>query len=267
MNKVAIFSVPRSGSSWLGQIFNSHPNVEYKFQPNFAYSFNYSLTENSSKFQIKEFYEQLIKTQDHFVNAEITISTQKGLQFKKETASTLVFKETHYINVLENLLQNSETRIIGLVRSPFAVINSWVKIPKEFNPEWSIKEEWKDGSKKNQNRNYNFFGFNKWKEATKLFLRLQKEFPEKFKILNYSDLLDRKEEITEDIFSFCSLEFSDQTKLFLNQSNKIEDADAYSVFKKKDNDDGWKDELPNFIIEEIMGDKEFQELNKIFRWI
>ena len=37
MKNVAIFGVPRSGTSWLGQIFNSSPMVAYRFQPLFSY--------------------------------------------------------------------------------------------------------------------------------------------------------------------------------------------------------------------------------------
>ena len=38
LKKIAIFSVPRSGSSWLGQIFNSHEDVSFRMQPLFSYS-------------------------------------------------------------------------------------------------------------------------------------------------------------------------------------------------------------------------------------
>lgn len=267
MNKIAIFSVPRSGSSWLGQIFNSHPKVIYKFQPNFAYSFNWSLRENSTKQEIEEFFKELNITEDKFVNAEITISTKDGLKFNKKHTDTLVFKETHYINILENLLKKSDSKIIGLIRSPFAVINSWIKIPKEFDPEWNLAEEWKFAHLKNENKNYNFFGFEKWKEATTLFLKMESKYPERFKVLNYSNLLSSKEKEIKELFDFCDLDYHAQTKKFLNYSNTVDDKDSYSVLKKKFNDDNWKTDLPQFIISEIKRDKKFQELNKIFKWI
>jgi hypothetical protein len=39
MHHVAIFGCPRSGTSWLGQIFNSAPAVQYRYQPLFSYEF------------------------------------------------------------------------------------------------------------------------------------------------------------------------------------------------------------------------------------
>ena len=36
---ISIHGVPRSGTSWLGQILDSSPKVRYKFQPLFSYAF------------------------------------------------------------------------------------------------------------------------------------------------------------------------------------------------------------------------------------
>ncbi|MBI6117348.1 sulfotransferase domain-containing protein [Salegentibacter maritimus] len=267
MNKVAIFSVPRSGSSWLGQIFNSQPKVVFRFQPNFAYSFNHSLSERDSKTDIEEFYKNLSITKDAFVKGELTISSRKGIFFKKKVPDTLVFKETHFLNVIPNLLVNSDSKVIGLIRSPFSVINSWINIPKEFDPNWSVASEWKMAEKKNKNINENYFGYNKWKEAAFLFLKLKEEYPDRFYLVDYNALLTDKVVEVEKLFNFCGLEMTAQTKEFLNKSSEKNDKDAYSVFKQKSRDDKWQDELPEFIIDEIKADKDFQELNKIFKWI
>ncbi len=39
MNNIVIHSVLCSGSSWLGEIINSSPNVLYQFQPLFSHEF------------------------------------------------------------------------------------------------------------------------------------------------------------------------------------------------------------------------------------
>ncbi|MDH5934310.1 hypothetical protein, partial [Vibrio splendidus] len=59
MHKVAIHSVPRSGSSWLGEIINSSPQVNYSFQPLFSYEFKSYLNENSSLENINNFFYNL----------------------------------------------------------------------------------------------------------------------------------------------------------------------------------------------------------------
>lgn len=268
MKYIALFSPPRSGSSWLGQIFNSSPFVSYKFQPNFAYSFDYNLTIHSEKDDIDFFLKKLSETNDPFVNAEISISGKKNHLFEKsEAAKTLVFKETHYQYLSEALLNKSKGKVVGLLRNPFATLNSWLKTPKEFHPDWDVKSQWKDASLKNEGKSYTYFGYNKWKEVAFLFLKLKQAYPQRFYLLAYEDLLaDRVSEI-QKLFEFAALEYTAQTAEFLNDSGQKNDQDAYSVFKVKDKDNSWENELPSYIIEEIKNDEDFKLLNETFKWI
>jgi len=268
MNKLALFSVPRSGSSWLGEIINSSPEVIYKFQPNFAYTFEPALQENSTMDEIDNFFHKLYLCKDEFVNGQLSISGEKrNLNFLKHKESILFFKETHFLNVIENLLKFSNTKVIGLVRSPFAVLNSWINIPKEFDPSWSVKNEWKYAELKNKGKNSHFFGYHKWKQVCFLFLRLKKEYPDQFYLINYDDLLSNPISEVKQLFEFSKLEYSDQTNTFLKKSTSFQSIDAYSVFKQKKNDMEWKKTLPSFIEHEIKEDEDFNALNTIFKWI
>lgn len=267
MNKLALFSVPRSGSSWLGEILNSSPQVIYKFQPNFAYSFDAELKNDSTKKEINLFFEKLLKCDDDFVNGKLSISGKKSvLDFKKENQNTLLFKETHYINIVGNILNKTDIKIIGLLRSPFAVINSWINIPKEFDPSWDLKEEWVEANKKNEGKATHFFGYKKWKEVCFMFLKFREKYPKQFYLINYDDLIKNTEYEVKRLFEFCNLEFTEQTDLFINQSRSNSDGDAYSVFRQKRDDLEWKKKLPDFIHKEIKNDPEFIKLNKIYQW-
>ena len=268
MNKLAIFSVPRSGSTWLGEIINSSPDVLYRFQPNFAYSFKLELNENSNSEEINNFFRHLEDCNDDFVNGRLSISSKtKEYHFRKHNPNKICFKETHFLNVIENLIQNSDIKVIGLVRSPFAVLNSWLKIPKEFDSKWSIVEEWQVANKKNEKKNTHFFGYNKWKESCFLFLKLRDEFPDKFHLINYQDLLEKTYYTVERLFQFCEISCSIQTQEFLSKSTEHQNPDAYSIFKKKEDDFSWRGVLPAFIEHKIKTDEEFIFLNNIFKWI
>lgn len=268
MRKLALFSVPRSGSSWLGEIINSVPSVIYKFQPNFAYSFPYELTETTTKVEIETFYKHLLECDDEFVNGRLTISGKsRSLSFEKNNLQTIFFKETHYLNIIENLIQNSDTKVIGLVRSPFAVINSWLNIPKEFNPDWSVKDQWLNAELKNEQKPTHFFGYNQWKRACFLFLDFKLKYPNQFILINYNDLLTETFQTVSDLFSFGDLPYTKQTENFLKNSTEHEGLDDYSVFKKKKDDYEWRHKLPHFIEHAIKTDSKFHKLNKIFKWI
>ncbi|HET8886994.1 MAG TPA: sulfotransferase domain-containing protein [Salinimicrobium sp.] len=266
-NNIALFSVPRSGSTWLGQILNSAPDTMYRFQPNFAYSFPKTLNKESDKKEIEKFHKELKNCEDPFVCGELSISSKKNVEFAKENISHLIWKETHFIFLAETLLKNSDTKVIGLIRSPFATISSWLKIPKEFDPSWDVEEQWRNAELKNQGKESHYFGFEKWKEATLLFDGLKKEYPNRFYLVNYDDLLHDTIGTVTNLFHFAGLEVSNQTQQFIKKSRTTSVDDAYGVFKKKEKDDGWKGELLEEIVNEIKEDKDFQKLNTIFKWI
>lgn len=271
MQKIAIHSVPRSGSTWLGNIFNSHPNVCFRYQPLFSYAFKGFLNKSSSKIEIDRFFKQIKNSEDAFINQQEGI--KKGIipRFKKAKKTThIVYKEVRYHHILTNLLKQDENiKVIGLVRNPFATISSWLHAPKEFKSElgWKVEEEWRFAFKKNLSKPEEFNGFEKWKQVTQLFIDLETNFPDRFYLLHYDDLLKNTGEEVENLFSFCGMQKGQETLDFLEESSNKNDSNAYSVFKEKTSDDGWKNELPNFIIDNIKNDPEFKEINDYFHWI
>lgn len=275
MKKIAIHSVPRSGSTWLGCIFDSHPEVIYKFQPLFSYKFKGFLNELSSKERIEEFFFKIANTSDIFLDQEKDKSLNLVPSFKKNrnaisSCKTVVYKEVRYHYILKNLLEKDDAiRVIGLVRNPLSVISSWLKAPSGFRVEkgWKIEEEWRFAPKKNLDKPEEFFGFEKWKEVMYLFECLKRQYPDRFYLLNYADLLKDKIKIVKNLFSFCQLNFPQQTYDYLRQSLIQKNEEAYSVFKEKDKDDKWENNLPDYIIDSIKMDTDFINFNKKYLWV
>lgn len=270
MKKVAIHSVPRSGSSWLGSIFDSHPNVAYRFQPLFSYSHKGKLSTVSSYLDIEDFFNQILYTSDNFVLQKSSKEDNRVPTFLKKKSTHIIYKEVRYHHILENLLnQEIEIKVLGLIRNPFAVINSWLNAPKEFriDLDWEIQKEWRNAPMKNMNKQEEYNGYNKWKEACFLFLKLKKEYPDQFYLISYDHLLSDTVNEVKQLFEFCNLEYTKQTDDFIKQSTASQSSDAYSVFKKKSDDTGWKKTLPVFIENAIKEDEEFIKLNEIFKWI
>ncbi|TXB63700.1 sulfotransferase domain-containing protein [Vicingus serpentipes] len=266
MKRIAIHSVPRSGSTWLGEIFNSHPKVSYKYQPLFSYAFKNRLTPNSSLQDISLFYNEINLSKDSFINQDEAREIKRVAKFhKSNVAEYTVYKEVRYHYILENLLnKDKDIRIIGLIRNPLAVINSWLNAPKEFRKElgWDEMEEWRFASKKNNNQPEEFNGFEKWKEVANLFQKLEKDYPSQFRIISYSQLIKETEITIDEIFTFCDIKLSETTKQFIFQSKNNNNNDPYSVFKIKKDDDQWKKTLNNIIVKEIISDLKNTPLEK-----
>lgn len=259
IKKIAIHSVPRSGSTWLGQIFNSNPYVAYRYQPLFSYAFKDRLSQNSNLEEINLFYQDLLNTKDKFVlQMEEGNLSNKYLEFYKEPKVThVVYKEVRYHHIIDNLLMTDKDLIvIGLIRNPLAVINSWLKSPKEFRFDlgWEIRQEWRTGKSKNQNKIEEFFGFDNWKYVSNLFIRLNEEYPENFYLLRYDDLLKDAYQSVSQLFSYVGLEIGSTTRDFLIESRTQNDNDTYGVFKNHKADVDWKNNLDIQIISEIEND-------------
>ncbi len=255
MKKIAIHSVPRSGSTWLGSIFDSSPNVAYRFQPLFSYSHKSQLNEFSSTEDIQIFFNDILYTDDEFVLQKKAIINNLVPVFKKSTITHIVYKEVRYHNILKNLLRkDKEIKVIGIIRNPMAVINSWLNAPKEFKKElgWNALEEWRHAHRKNLGKPEEFNGYEKWKEVAYLFEELKKTYPDRFYLIKYDELMKNTLNLVEDVFYFCDLKLNEQTILFINKSKNIDKSDEkYSVYRTKNSDNNWKDELSKEIVEEI----------------
>lgn len=253
MKKIAIHSVPRSGSSWLGEIINSSPNVSYAFQPLFSYAFKSRLNEHSNLEDIERFYSEIKNTEDPFVKQiEDRKSGKKPNFIKSGSIQAVAYKEVRYHYIIENLLEKDpDIKIIALVRNPYSVISSWYKAPREFRIDlgWDLSEELLGAPKKNQDKKEEYFGLNKWVETTLLFEYLQKKYPNNFYLLKYEELCSRTIETTKKLFSFLELEYTEQTNNFLSSTEEIEG--TYSVMKNKKQIELTTDSLPIHISDKI----------------
>jgi hypothetical protein len=174
--------------------------------------------------------------------------------FKKSVTPThIVFKETRYLHVIENILtQCSDVKIVGIVRNPLAVLASWLSAPREFKPEWDIHNEWRKAQSKNQNRPEEYYGFDKWEEIADAFLLFKSQFPKQFLLVSYDELNRAPLETTKKLFDFCGLDICDEVQKFLIDSKSRHDPDPYSVYRANASDKLWQNTLPNKIAKQIM---------------
>lgn len=256
--KVAIHGVPRSGTTWFGELINSSPNIRYKYQPLFSYRFKNALSERSSAQEIELFMQDLFVAEDDFLDQYEARKTGKLPVFEKQEITHLLYKEVRYHHILHNLMKNSNIKLLCIIRSPLAVINSWLRAPKEFRKElgWRILEEWRFASKKNMNRIEEFNGYEKWKEAMGIFFSIKERYRDRVFIIEYARLIADTRNVIEALYSFLGLELGKQTLAFINESTSHTDPDAYSVFKKRDTPDDflWKSQLDNRIVKDIVHD-------------
>jgi len=244
---ISIHGAPRSGTSWLGKIFDSHPDVAYRFQPLFSYRFKNAISENSSIEEVDQFFEDLydIKNDEFILQQRQKSSGVHPKNFIKNSCpSALVMKEVRYHYLIKTMLTKvSGIKIIGVVRHPCGAINSWLKTPREFHPEWNQLREWRTAESKNQFRIEEYYGFEKWRELAATFLDLSLQYPSSFKLVRYEDMVEHPIKTISDLFAFAGLPMHAQTEEFLISSQAKEMEDPDTVFRLSDVAHRWKREL------------------------
>ncbi|MEZ4771117.1 MAG: sulfotransferase [Caldilineales bacterium] len=264
---VSIHGVPRSGTSWLGQIFDSHPDVAYRHQPLFAYRFKDRLTLQSTAADVRRFLDELYAVSDDEFILDINRRTAAS-QFwqsavKTDTSGHLVMKMVRYHHLLPLFFETIDSvKIIGIVRHPCAVINSWLTAPKEFRPGWDAQEEWRLAPKKNAGRIEEFNGFEKWKEVARKFLRFEQAYPDSFSIVQYERLVSAPEDEAARLFSFAGLAMQQQTLDFIRYSHSKNDPDPYAVVKDPGSYRRWETTLDPTIASEIIRETQGTELER-----
>ncbi|RAP59381.1 sulfotransferase [Oleiagrimonas sp. MCCC 1A03011] len=249
---IGIHGAPRSGTSWVGEIFNSSPQTAYRYQPLFAYAFRDRIDVDSDAAEVRSWLDDLLHTRDEFVlQTGAARLARRGTQFTKTSTTHLVYKEVRFHHLIEHLLDAIPgARYVGLIRDPRDVIASWSMAPREFDLAWSLDGEWRLAAHKNAGLGENWYGFERWKELAELFLRLSEKYPNRFRLVRYEDLVLDPEPIIRNLFSFCEIDFKNQTKRFLARSTSEDDSDPYGVFRNTSNRFQYK--LPPHIAEAIV---------------
>jgi hypothetical protein len=255
---IAIAGVPRSGTSWLGQIIDSSPDVVYRFQPIFSYAFKDAVNIDSDRDDYERFFRGIYESTDDFL---LQADKRKAGLYptfeKKSNPEYLAFKTCRYQYLLNKMLQYfGNLKILAIVRHPCGVINSWLKNPKEFPKNANPRQEWRFGSCRNEGREEEFFGFYKWKEVAQIYLDLQEKYPNQVYIIKYEEMVDNPIGVSHGIFDFVGLDLTEQTEFFLRACHSVHKEGPYAVFKDKFVKERWKSELDPYIVSQITQDIE-----------
>ena len=256
---IAVHGAPRSGTSWLGQLFNSHPQVAYRYQPFFSYAFRGRVTTATPADALRSFLDDLLATNDDFVlqtgRARVARAAPT-FEKSKSRPTHLVYKEVRFHDLIPILLERLPTlRVIGLVRDPRSVLASWFNAPREFRAEWSPAAEWRDAPLKNAGLRENWYGYTRWKELARMFSALEIDHPDSFRIVRYESLVADPISTTFELFAFCGLTPGLQTTSFIRESTSRDDGDPYGVFRSRRgiHAPALSDDIARIILDDLQG--------------
>jgi hypothetical protein len=227
---IAIHSVPRSGSSWLYSIFNSHQNTICSYQPLFSYAFKNRVNASSSKNDFSDFFQDIYESSDPFCNMTSNFHSNNNSSplpdtIQKNNPTHLVFKHVTHHTILHPLLDYFPNfHLVALERDLQDAINSQCNATRE-----NLKD-WKYGTDKNTSDEL-YFGVHKWLEVNKLFHHLHSLYSDRVHLVKYETLKQSPHDITNNLFNVCHLSPSTTVNSFISKSIATNDTYDYSVFR------------------------------------
>jgi len=161
-NIMGIFGTGRSGSSWLGSIVSSHPEVAYRFEPFHRLKHLPAVAQAQQRLESAELTEQDLAgvyqvllpahprverppffPKTYAMNWGKTELRPLALRFEilqhvfqsfysfKKVFPPLVFKEVTMESMMTNVLEKTSMKVVYMVRHPCAVVASSLKGQKE----------------------------------------------------------------------------------------------------------------------------------------
>jgi hypothetical protein len=258
----AITGMPRSGTSWIGQIVDSSPDVRYRMSPLFSYEFKNQIRQGATRDDWLKVLRGAYVSANDFMNQ--TMRRKAGeyptFETKQANPSLLVIKYNRFQNLTEEMLELlPEMKVLAVVRHPCGAMHSWLTATKEFPPDADPLKHWRSGAAKKSGYG-DFFGFDDWCWVTRLHTRLAHERPQQFRLVRYDEFVDDVENQTRTLFDWLDLEYTKQTAAFVGRSQSTSISGDYSVFRPPTVKDRWRSELQPQIRDAILSDLEGTDL-------
>jgi hypothetical protein len=258
----AITGMPRSGTSWIGQIVDSSPDVRYRMSPLFSYEFKNQIRQGATRDDWLKVLRGAYVSANDFMSQ--TTRRKAGeyptFETKQANPSLLVIKYNRFQNLTEEMLELlPEMKVLAVVRHPCGAMHSWLTATKEFPPDADPLKHWRSGAAKKSGYG-DFFGFDDWCWVTRLHTRLAHERPQQFRLVRYDEFVDDVENQTRTLFDWLDLEYTKQTAAFVGRSQSTSISGDYSVFRPPTVKDRWRSELQPQIRDAILSDLEGTDL-------
>jgi hypothetical protein len=256
---ILILSLPRSGSSWIGEILGSASNALYLREPitqsNLALDYSQPSQIYIDPHEPKQPYQLFADMSFYSLpmfRRGIVINPKQWPLFERRFRR-LVIKEVNPL-ACEWLLQRYQPRLIFLVRHPVAVALSYLKlswvninIQNMFFPHENLIGgpigKWKDHLKS--------IGSNFWERhgamqgtILRFVLESLNTYPDS-KIVVYEDLCSKPLEIFHELFDFTDLSWDENVeKLVINRSAGGDRGQLYSTSRDSKNMiNSWKGKI------------------------
>ena len=243
---VFLLGMPRSGTTWLSQIFESSSDFVVRLSPPYSYDYRHTLGVRSGPDEWRTILRGAVESDDRFLTQNWRRETGELPDFadNKATATRLAVKDTRFHALYEaGMGALPGARTIYIVRNPGAMLWSW-RTCKEFPADADFRDEWRGGDCRKHDGDGEYWGFQDWLDLTTRYQQRAAAEPERYLVVRYEQLVMRAQETAALMFDFCGLPLRQASEEFVQASQSAFDPRPYSVFKGRALREGWRQELP-----------------------
>jgi len=242
---IILAGMPRSGTTWLGHIFDSHPDVAYRVCPLFCHSLKNALSPASERAE----WERVLRLAFH-EPSEYMLGIQgrragelPPFTWKSVPPTRLVLKFDRHQNLVRHALRHfPDLSVVGIVRHPCAAIDSWLRTPKEFPSDADPLAHWRSGAVKKRWPG-DHFGFDDWVWLTNELLDLERVYPERVEVVRYEAMVRAGAEAATALLERCGLPAHSRITAFVEESQSRHSSATHGVFKNPSVVDAWQGRL------------------------
>jgi hypothetical protein len=253
---ILLTGMPRSGTSWLSQIFDSNPHVRFRLSPLFSYEYKNRLNESSSFQDWEAVLQGAYRSSNEFMDQTVrrNLGQYPVFPVKDDNPPCLAIKDTRFHNLTERALELLPAlRVVAIVRHPCGAIHSWLTSRGEFPATADPLREWRTGQCRKTGYG-EFWGFDDWRAVTTMHLDLAERFHDRVYIQRYEELVNDPAREGARLMEFAGLEFHPQTRDFISKSHSLHNPNEYAVFKNRSVAVRWQTELSPVIQETILSE-------------
>lgn len=250
---VFLLGMPRSGTTWLSQVFEAHHEVLVRLSPNFSYALKDRLTTDSDRKAWSEVLAEAVRSQDPFLTQDWRRDRgDMPVHDSKLKPKHLVIKDTRYFEIYRAGMERlPKARCLFVVRHPCATLNSW-GASAEFPAHARMAEEWREGRCRKEPAAGEYWGFTDWCRQARAFLALQAQDPERYRVFSFEEVVRAPAKNLASLFSFAGIELGEEVLEFVTRSHERHEGDGYSVFKNPQRVlEHWRKTFPADIAETI----------------
>ena len=249
---VLIWGVSRSGTTWILDVLAASPEFLPRYQPLHSYSFRPFFSSEGSEFDAERFLSLLADSEDPYLNCGLSGHFFGGIsKAERGDKPRLLIKEVHFLKECLRLATvRKDLLLVFVIRDPVEVIESWWNTASEFQPHWSIYDEWRDAENMNSVGSGNNFGFSRWKVAAQAILEFAAAFPDRVTIVTYDQLLNHPYRSFGKLLAFLGVDDTSPSFERLDFVGEGIEHTPYSVFRAVDEPTHWRS-LPQIIVHQI----------------